>query len=161
MLRFSLLLTAVALAIGSTGCTHCDTCDDFPIPCVGGNCGPAVGGPGPAFGTFAGAPAPAAPYASTVAPLPPATPSPFATSAPMDGAALSPITSDPTPPTTPAPAPAPASAKPSILDLPRSKPAAPAGGNAPDSIPAPKPGDGAAAIPPVPLGPEGSPGGAF
>ena len=45
MMRHSLLLTAIALAIGSAGCTHCDTCDDFPIPNVGGVCG-GIAGPG-------------------------------------------------------------------------------------------------------------------
>jgi hypothetical protein len=26
------LLTAAGLAVGFAGCTHCDTCDDFPVP---------------------------------------------------------------------------------------------------------------------------------
>ena len=43
MLRHSLLLVAGTLAVASAGCTHCDTCDDFPIPCVGPNCGPLSG----------------------------------------------------------------------------------------------------------------------
>ena len=39
MSRTSLLLAAFTLAAGMTGCTHCDTCDDFPAPCNGPNCG--------------------------------------------------------------------------------------------------------------------------
>jgi hypothetical protein len=40
MLRLSRALAAVILAVvGATGCAQCDTCDDFPIPCAGGNCG--------------------------------------------------------------------------------------------------------------------------
>ena len=39
MSRTSLLLAAFSLAVGMTGCTHCDTCDDFPTPCTGPNCG--------------------------------------------------------------------------------------------------------------------------
>ncbi len=30
---------AAALASIAVGCAHCDTCDDFPLPCSGGNCG--------------------------------------------------------------------------------------------------------------------------
>ncbi len=33
------LLMAVAVAAGVVGCAQCDTCDDFPAPCVGANCG--------------------------------------------------------------------------------------------------------------------------
>src|SRR5205807_756681 len=36
---------AAALAAGAIGCTQCDTCDDFPTPCTGPNCG--GGGYGP------------------------------------------------------------------------------------------------------------------
>ena len=43
--RISLLLVAVALVAGAVGCAHCDTCDDFPTPCVGGDCGYAPSGP--------------------------------------------------------------------------------------------------------------------
>lgn len=39
MSRSSLLLVAAALAAGGFGCAHCDTCDDFPAPCAGPNCG--------------------------------------------------------------------------------------------------------------------------
>ena len=38
MTRFALLVVGLALA-GVTGCAQCDTCDDFPAPCVGPNCG--------------------------------------------------------------------------------------------------------------------------
>lgn len=34
MVRFTMLLVAVALMAGTSGCTHCDTCDDFPTPCL-------------------------------------------------------------------------------------------------------------------------------
>ncbi len=33
------LLVALAATTGAVGCTHCDTCDDFPSPCNGPNCG--------------------------------------------------------------------------------------------------------------------------
>ena len=39
MTRFALLVVGLALA-GATGCAQCDTCDDFPAPCTGPNCGP-------------------------------------------------------------------------------------------------------------------------
>ena len=38
MTRFALLLLGLAIA-GATGCAQCDTCDDFPAPCTGPNCG--------------------------------------------------------------------------------------------------------------------------
>ena len=38
MTRFALLVLGMALA-GATGCAQCDTCDDFPAPCTGPNCG--------------------------------------------------------------------------------------------------------------------------
>ncbi len=38
MTKFALLVVGVALAVAS-GCAQCDTCDDFPAPCVGPNCG--------------------------------------------------------------------------------------------------------------------------
>ncbi len=38
MTRFALLVVGLALA-GATGCAQCDTCDDFPAPCTGPNCG--------------------------------------------------------------------------------------------------------------------------
>jgi hypothetical protein len=45
MVRFSLPLVAVALAVSVVGCSHCDTCDKFPVPCVGHNTGAPVGAP--------------------------------------------------------------------------------------------------------------------
>jgi hypothetical protein len=41
MSRYTLLLLAGSLTAmaGAVGCTHCDTCDDFPTPCSGPNCG--------------------------------------------------------------------------------------------------------------------------
>ena len=45
-----LLLVAVALTAGAVGCTHCDTCDDFPTPCVGGNCGYSSSAPSMGYG---------------------------------------------------------------------------------------------------------------
>lgn len=44
MLRFKFALLAVSLAAGAVGCAQCDTCDDFPAPCVGGRCGPQAAG---------------------------------------------------------------------------------------------------------------------
>ena len=38
MTKFALLVVGLALA-GATGCAQCDTCDDFPAPCTGPNCG--------------------------------------------------------------------------------------------------------------------------
>ncbi|HEV3166124.1 MAG TPA: hypothetical protein VGZ22_19020 [Isosphaeraceae bacterium] len=48
MSRLSFLLVAVGLAAGA-GCTQCDTCDDFPTPCNGPNCGY------PSFSTYGAA----------------------------------------------------------------------------------------------------------
>ncbi len=72
MMRHSPLLTAVALAIGSAGCTHCDTCDDFPIPCVGGNCGGVMASPAPTGG-----------YTAVPGPVIVTQPSPMPTTAPV------------------------------------------------------------------------------
>ena len=38
MTRYAFLAVGLALAAAS-GCAQCDTCDDFPAPCVGPNCG--------------------------------------------------------------------------------------------------------------------------
>ncbi len=76
MLRLNLLLVAVALAAVQAGCTQCDTCDDFPTPCFGGNCGPRSYAPtAPAYEAPMVMP-PGAP--ATAAPVPPAGPSAFA-----------------------------------------------------------------------------------
>ncbi len=45
MVRFDLPLVAVAVAVSVVGCSHCDTCDKFPVPCVGHNTGAPVGVP--------------------------------------------------------------------------------------------------------------------
>ena len=47
MSRMNLLL-AVAVAAGVVGCAQCDTCDDFPVPCIGPNCGQLMPGGIPA-----------------------------------------------------------------------------------------------------------------
>ena len=39
MSRPSLLVLAASAAAIAVGCAHCDTCDDFPAPCTGPNCG--------------------------------------------------------------------------------------------------------------------------
>ena len=51
MLRFNLALLAAALTACAAGCTQCDTCDDFPMPCAGGSCGVPAYPPG-AAGTY-------------------------------------------------------------------------------------------------------------
>ena len=38
MTKFALLVVGLTLAAAS-GCAQCDTCDDFPAPCTGPNCG--------------------------------------------------------------------------------------------------------------------------
>jgi len=86
MLRFSLLAAVALLAAGFTGCTHCDTCDDFPVPCVGHNTAVPMA-PGGSYSVTVGGdqpssimsrPAsPTAPTAVTGAPAPPAGAGPF------------------------------------------------------------------------------------
>lgn len=44
MFRKGLPASAVVLFLSIAGCTHCDTCDDFPTPCLGPNCGGTGGG---------------------------------------------------------------------------------------------------------------------
>ncbi len=112
MTRLSAVLMAAGLAAGAVGCAHCDTCDDFPTPCVGPNCG---GGPmgvyamasGPVSytapaGTVTSAPAGAqlGPVNDSAGPVPPA-----------PGAGSTPAAAPPTPspfeskPSTPSPTP--------------------------------------------------------
>src|SRR4051794_10141734 len=110
MSRTSLLLAAFTLAAGMTGCTHCDTCDDFPAPCNGPNCGfrggpvggtivhtgpPTVAGPSAPVGTAPGAPsstpetsAPssALPEPPSTTPPPESTPSAVPNALPSEGA---------------------------------------------------------------------------
>jgi hypothetical protein len=79
MSRLSLLLGSAALAIATVGCAHCDTCDDFPAPCTGPNCGAGLYGAsaGPVmYPTSAAAPVSSTPGAgpaagSAAAPTPP------------------------------------------------------------------------------------------
>lgn len=87
------LAIAMGLAAGAIGCAHCDTCDDFPAPCLGGNCGsePVMAGPTMAMGP---AILEAAPLTSAPA-APSNGPGPF--SAPTTPAG-SPADSPPTPP---------------------------------------------------------------
>jgi hypothetical protein len=42
MLRTEFAVIAIVLATAGVGCTQCDTCDDFPVPCNGGYCGGTV-----------------------------------------------------------------------------------------------------------------------
>ena len=47
MPRSSWLLVLLAgVALAATGCAHCDTCDEFPLPCPSGDCGMGIV-PGP------------------------------------------------------------------------------------------------------------------
>ncbi len=39
MSRPRLLVPGVSIVLLAIGCAHCDTCDDFPAPCTGPNCG--------------------------------------------------------------------------------------------------------------------------
>ena len=83
MVRISLLAAVAMLAAGVTGCTHCDTCDDFPVPCVGHNTGVPMA-PSDSYtlnvGPNESTVVPAAPVMSTPAgqPAPPTGPSAFA-----------------------------------------------------------------------------------
>lgn len=150
MLRLSLLLAAVACTIGTAGCTHCDTCDDFPIPCVGGNCG-ALTAPG--TGTFTGYGQVESSTSTMVPPSPPSSPaSPFAPTTAPSETATELVPAAPAAPAADKPAtPAPAPDKPATSD----KPATTVPALAPPVAP---PGDAAASTPPLPLGPEGAPG---
>lgn len=82
MARFRLAAIVGLLAAAVVGCAHCDTCDDFPAPCLGGNCFGAAGGAeyGPAMPVMANAPI-------DVNPNPPMTSSPFSPPAPGTPAA--------------------------------------------------------------------------
>lgn len=84
MSRFSLLLLIAGLAVGTLGCAFGDTVDDFPVPCIGGNCGPAaynLGAPsgvmmGPEFAVPTG-PAVSAPAVAPSVPVTSSEPGPF------------------------------------------------------------------------------------
>ncbi len=108
MTRLSAVLMAAGLAAGAIGCAHCDTCDDFPTPCVGPNCG---GGPMGVYAMSSGPVSYSAPAGATV-------------SAPA-GATLGPVTDGAGPiPTAPAAGTTPAPAAPSISPF-ESKPVTP------------------------------------
>ena len=84
------LVVAASLASAVVGCAQCDTCDDFPAPCRGPNCGqnftpaaftpPPMGQPGPVpmtIGDDMAEPAPAVPSPTmppaAITPMDPAT----------------------------------------------------------------------------------------
>jgi hypothetical protein len=108
MTRLSAVLMAAGLAAGAVGCAHCDTCDDFPTPCVGPNCG---GGPMGVYAMASGPVSYSAPAGAT-------------TSAPA-GAALAPANDGAGPaPTAPAAGAPPAAAPPTPSPF-ESKPTTP------------------------------------
>jgi hypothetical protein len=92
MSRLSLLVASAALGLAAVGCAHCDTCDDFPAPCNGPNCGMTSGygmsGPQTAPTTAAPAQPPAAGAAAapTTPSETPAAPGATTTSPPADAA---------------------------------------------------------------------------
>jgi hypothetical protein len=147
MVRISLLMGAVILTVTAEGCTHCDTCDDFPLPNVGGmSTAPLAGS-----------------YSTTgmTAPTPEATPAPAATTPAPDTTVPPPTpaapSTDPKAPavdTPPAGMPAPTAPAPNapILD-PTPKPE-----SAPPPPPSNKPGDVEATSLPVPTEPALIPG---
>ena len=91
MSRISLLV-AVAVAAGVVGCAQCDTCDDFPVPCTGPNCGQLMPGGVPGYfgdnmpsqgDTVMGASAPTT-YSTASDSAGPAPPTPTPTPTPVD-----------------------------------------------------------------------------
>lgn len=144
MVRISLSISAVALAVLASGCTLCDTCDDFPMPCAGGNCGVAMTST-PAISPFLGSYTPIRTTAATqpvdVAPPAPAgsvTPPGMSSAPPLPDEDPNPSSPDapgvPAPNiTTPPPAPAPGAET-----LPPSADPAPAPAAAPATEGAPK-----------------------
>ncbi len=98
MLRISLLVAIGAMA-SAFGCAQCDTCDDFPAPCVGPNCGGNTYSPpgylAPTMDQGAPTQGPATPPADDRAPEGPMTPATPSPSVPPPAAA--PVTSPPTP----------------------------------------------------------------
>ena len=122
MSRTSLLLAAFTLAAGMTGCTHCDTCDDFPTPCTGPNCG-FRGGPVGGTVVHTGPPIVAGP------------------SAPVETAPGAPSsTPDSSAPSRPCPTPLPPTPPPSRLRVPSPIPSRPEGASPPAPM---TPGDSA------------------
>ena len=157
MVRISLLMGAVILAVTAQGCTHCDTCDDFPLPNVGGM---TTAPPGSYSTTGMTAPAPAAapavapesvPAATTEAPAPaPDAVPPAPTVPPTTPAAVA-----PTPDTPPASMPAPATP---AAGTPVPSAPAPTPATAPPPPPGDKPGDSQTFALPVPSEPAVIPG---
>jgi hypothetical protein len=101
MLRINLLV-AVAVAAGVVGCAQCDTCDDFPAPCTGPNCGqpysvpaamtdPAMTQGGPVMGTTT----PVPPGNDSAGPAPVAPPESPGPDAPPAGSGSPPTPMDP------------------------------------------------------------------
>jgi len=122
MTRLNAVLVAAGLAVGAVGCAHCDTCDDFPAPCVGPNC---ATGPMGAYGMASGPTAYSGPM--TLGATVPAGPA----GSSLGGSVIDSAVPAPSVPGT-APATAPAPAPPSTS--PFERPAAPAG-NAPSPPP--------------------------
>ncbi|MDB5350916.1 MAG: hypothetical protein JWN86_2163 [Planctomycetota bacterium] len=57
MARSRYFLAVAALALGASGCAHCDTCDKMPVPCSGLGCSAAlVTVPSPLMGPPASGP---------------------------------------------------------------------------------------------------------
>lgn len=104
MLRFNLLAAVALLAAGVTGCTHCDTCDDFPVPCVGHNTGVPVGS-APSYTMNVGSdkttvvsnPSTSGSTSDSSAPAPSTSAGPFKPPAGTASAAASPSTLEPLP----------------------------------------------------------------
>ncbi len=73
MTRSRWMILASALAACTTGCAHCDNCDDIPVACYGPNCGAAPNvAPGPISGPVAPGPTrePIAPPSGTSVEVP-------------------------------------------------------------------------------------------
>jgi hypothetical protein len=100
MLRINALVAAAGLAIGAAGCAQCDKCDDFPVPCIGPNCGGYVPGAG-AMMYGAGAPTTGSSAPSSApSPAGPASlgPANDAAAAPPSAPLTNPAAGDTTPP---------------------------------------------------------------
>ena len=91
-------MVAALMAVGVVGCAQCDTCDDFPAPCTGPNCGQGPGGapysgglgyldqgPGTMLSAAPGESAPANPEMAA-APMPPADAAPATSPMPTETA---------------------------------------------------------------------------
>ena len=104
MLRISLLV-AIGVMASAVGCAQCDTCDDFPAPCVGPNCGGNTYAPpgylAPTMDQMSPAQGPAAAPSNIPAndgvPDGPASPTPDTPSPSVPPADAAPVTSPPLP----------------------------------------------------------------